>query len=69
MNRLIGNDFLQNMGRAIPTDRAQNQKPAIELGCKEVAKVQIKCLKRGIGLTQTQQFGSHADQSLGPSGT
>ena len=62
MNRFILNNLFKNIGRRLPVDPAQHQKPPIKPGIKEMPKIQIHPFQGFFRLGHDQQLFSQPHQ-------
>ena len=68
MDGFVLDDFLENIGRALPVDASRDQKAAVEPGAEEVLEIQVGPTEGRIVLEQLEQAGTHLHQFAGGAG-
>ena len=68
MDRLVGDQLLQEGRRRLPGDAPQVQEADIEPGLQQVAQVVVERFQGRRLAQQRQQVGTHVDQELHPFG-
>jgi hypothetical protein len=64
VDRLVGDQLLEQHRRDVPGDPARLQKADVEPGDEQALQIRLKGIEGGVGTAQPQELGAHVDQEL-----